>query len=93
MQCLPANLPEHIELDLSTLELDQIIHLSDLKLPTGVEMTETITEENNPTLVTAHLPKVKEESVEETEEVTTDGGESGGAESNEVENKEENSKS
>ncbi|MEC8882008.1 MAG: 50S ribosomal protein L25/general stress protein Ctc [Pseudomonadota bacterium] len=93
IHCLPTNLPEHIELDLSTLELDQIIHLSELKLPTGVEMTETITEEHNPTLVTAHLPKIAEEPVEETEETTE--GESGSSdtESNEIENREESSES
>ena len=93
VQCLPANLPEHIELDLSALELDQIIHLSELKLPSGVEMTETITEEHNPTLVTAHLPKVVEEPVEEPQEATEDASETSDADSNELENKEEGSKS
>jgi large subunit ribosomal protein L25 len=37
VQCLPASLPEFIEVDLSKLEAGQTIHLSDLPLPAGVE--------------------------------------------------------
>ena len=36
--CLPANLPEFIEVDLSTLAIGHSIHVSDLKLPKGVEV-------------------------------------------------------
>jgi large subunit ribosomal protein L25 len=35
--CLPADLPEYIEVDLSELQLGHSIHLSELKLPNGVE--------------------------------------------------------
>jgi large subunit ribosomal protein L25 len=38
IRCLPANLPEYIEVDLSQLHIDETIHLSDLKLPKGVEL-------------------------------------------------------
>ena len=65
--CLPSDLPEHIALDLIDLDIDQIIHLSDLQIPEGVEPTEAISESHNPTLVTAHMPKIIEEP-EETEE-------------------------
>jgi large subunit ribosomal protein L25 len=34
--CLPANLPEFIEVDLADMELGQILHISNLKLPKGV---------------------------------------------------------
>ena len=37
VQCLPASLPEFIEVDLSKLEAGQTIHLSDLVVPAGVE--------------------------------------------------------
>ena len=40
VSCLPKNLPESIEIDLSDLQIGQIIHLSDLKLPAGVEIPE-----------------------------------------------------
>lgn len=36
VSCLPANLPEFIEVDLSEMEVGQILHISDLKLPKGV---------------------------------------------------------
>lgn len=38
--CLPKNLPEFIEVDMSKVELNQVIHMSDLKLPSGVELVE-----------------------------------------------------
>ncbi len=36
--CLPKDLPEFITVDLSEMHSDQIFHLSDLKLPAGVEI-------------------------------------------------------
>ena len=36
--CLPADLPEFIEVDLASLALGHSIHVSDLKLPQGVEV-------------------------------------------------------
>ena len=38
--CLPAQLPEFIEVDLATTEKDQTVHLSDLILPEGVKLVE-----------------------------------------------------
>ncbi|MCK0509468.1 50S ribosomal protein L25/general stress protein Ctc [Aromatoleum anaerobium] len=38
VECLPANLPEFIEVDLQTLEAGQSIHVSQIKLPEGVEV-------------------------------------------------------
>ena len=40
VSCLPKDLPEFIEIDLSKLEVGTVIHLSDLKLPKGVEIPE-----------------------------------------------------
>lgn len=40
VSCLGKDLPEFIEVDISGLELDQVLHLSDLKLPKGVELVE-----------------------------------------------------
>ncbi|RBW50530.1 50S ribosomal protein L25/general stress protein Ctc [Marinobacter sp. F3R11] len=36
--CLPQNLPEYIEIDMAEVEMDQIVHMSDLKLPKGVRI-------------------------------------------------------
>ncbi|MCX7041989.1 MAG: 50S ribosomal protein L25/general stress protein Ctc [Gammaproteobacteria bacterium] len=40
VSCLPKDLPEFIEVDLSALALGDIIHLSQLKLPEGVSLPE-----------------------------------------------------
>lgn len=68
----PANLPEFIEVDLANLAMDQTIHLSEVKLPKGVEaaLLSHGDESQDPAVVNAHKPKV---AVEETEaEVTAD---------------------
>lgn len=38
--CLPKDLPEYIEVDMSALELGDSVHLSDLKLPVDIELVE-----------------------------------------------------
>ena len=40
ISCLPKDLPEYIEVDLTELKVGDIVHLSDLKLPSGVEIPE-----------------------------------------------------
>ncbi len=40
ISCLPKDLPEYIEVDLIEINLGDIVHMSDLKLPTGVEIPE-----------------------------------------------------
>lgn len=40
ISCLPRNLPEYLELDLSNLSVGDTIHLSQVKLPEGVEVPE-----------------------------------------------------
>jgi large subunit ribosomal protein L25 len=37
IMCLPKDLPEYIEVDMSDVELGQIVHISNIKLPKGVE--------------------------------------------------------
>ncbi len=39
ISCMPADLPEYIEVDISALELDASIHLTELVLPEGVTLT------------------------------------------------------
>jgi large subunit ribosomal protein L25 len=38
ISCLPKDLPEFIELDLSELNVGDTVHISDIKLPAGVEV-------------------------------------------------------
>ena len=40
VSCLPADLPEFIEVDLADVEVGVTLHLSDLKVPAGVTITE-----------------------------------------------------
>ena len=40
VSCLPKDLPEFVEIDLGNLAVGGIVHLSDLKLPAGVELPE-----------------------------------------------------
>jgi large subunit ribosomal protein L25 len=38
VSCLPKDLPEAVQCDLSTIEMGEIAHLSDINLPEGVEI-------------------------------------------------------
>lgn len=64
IQCLPDDLPEYIEVDLSHLELGHSIHVAELALPKGVEPVAKL-KHDNPAVVTVQLPKaiVVEEEV------------------------------
>ncbi len=64
ISCLPAKLPQSIEVDLANLEMDHALHLTDVILPEGVALATEITEEHNPTVVSIHMPRVEEESEE-----------------------------
>lgn len=69
VQCLPKNLPEFIEVDLGNLELNDIIHLSDIKLPAGVELVELgHGDEHDQAVASIHMPRAAKEAAEEGEE-------------------------
>ncbi len=42
VSCLPKDLPEFVEVDVSGLEINQVVKLSGLKLPDGVELVELL---------------------------------------------------
>ena len=70
--CLPKDLPEYLEIDVSELELDEMLSLSDIKLPKGVEITALVQgPENDQGIVSIHVIKaapIEEEEVAEGEE-------------------------
>ncbi|MDR9436714.1 MAG: 50S ribosomal protein L25/general stress protein Ctc [Thiohalophilus sp.] len=80
VSCLPKNLPEYIELDLAELDIDQTVHMSELKLPEGVELVELMHgEEHDQPVVAIHMPRAAKEDTEEEEggeEAEAAGGES-----------------
>jgi len=58
--CLPRNLPEYLELDVSELELNQLLHLSDITLPEGVELT-ALSHDQDPAVIAINPPRQEEE--------------------------------
>lgn len=78
ISCLPKDLPEHIDLDLGELGLGDVLHLSDLKLPAGVEIPELkLGKEYDHTVVSAQA--VREEVEEAPAEVAAEGAAAEGA--------------
>jgi large subunit ribosomal protein L25 len=55
VQCLPKDLPEFVEVDLSAVESGASVHLSQIKLPAGVELAQH--GEGDPVVATALLVK------------------------------------
>ena len=56
--CLPGDLPEYIEVDMADVEMDQIIHLSDIKLPKGAQLIAlTHGEDHDLPVAAIHAPK------------------------------------
>ncbi len=79
--CLPRDLPEYLELDISALELDGMMYLSDIVLPEGVEIPELAHEvEQTQPIVSIHI--IKEVVLEDEEEAVE--GEAGEGEAREV---------
>jgi large subunit ribosomal protein L25 len=64
--CLPKDLPEFIDVDLSTIEPGKSVHVSEIKLPAGVT---AVTHGKDPVIATAIVPKVQAEAEEATAEV------------------------
>jgi large subunit ribosomal protein L25 len=56
--CLPKDLPEFIEVDLSALGLNESIHLSQLKIPSGVALVDLAREDA--AVVAIHSPRAEE---------------------------------
>lgn len=65
IECLPKDLPEFLEIDLSELTVGTILHLSDLKLPEGVSIPELkLGKEHDLALVIAKHGKEEEADAE-----------------------------
>ena len=74
VRCLPSNLPESVEIDVSGFNIDDTISLSELKLPKDVELMAFAhggdKEEHDAVVVKLHIPRivVEEEPVVEVVE-------------------------
>ena len=82
ISCLPKDLPQYIEVDLGELAMGESIHLSEVTVPEGVELT-SLTDENDPAITSISKPKVvvEEEIVAEASEEGEEGEEVEGSES------------
>jgi large subunit ribosomal protein L25 len=70
VSCLPKDLPEYLEVDLGSLDLEDVVHLSEIPLPKGVELVElSHGEGHDQSVITIHLPRgaKEEEEAEEAE--------------------------
>ena len=72
VMALPKNLPEYLELDVAELKLGESLHLSDIKLPEGVEIVALTHGEDHDTGVAA-VTKTRETSEDDVE--AEEGGE------------------
>lgn len=74
ISCLPANLPEFIEVDLMGVELGQTLHLSDIKLPEGVSLVELQKgEDHDQAVVTVKAAKGGSDDAENGEDAAAEG--------------------
>ncbi|WP_347332088.1 50S ribosomal protein L25/general stress protein Ctc [Marinimicrobium locisalis] len=74
--CLPADLPEYIEVDVADLELGSSLHISDLKLPKGVESVElSHGEDHDQPVVSINKPRGMASGEAEGESGDAEGGE------------------
>jgi large subunit ribosomal protein L25 len=55
IRCLPADLPEFIQVDLSNISIGHSIHVRDVAMPKGVELA--LGGNENPTVASAQIPK------------------------------------
>lgn len=67
VSCLPRDLPEYIEVDVSALELNDVYHLSQLTLPPGVSSV-ALAHDHDPAIVGISLPRREEEEEAEAAE-------------------------
>jgi large subunit ribosomal protein L25 len=78
VQCLPKDLPEFIEVDVSELALGSTLHISDIKLPKGVESV-ALSHGSEHDLPVAAVNKVKSGGSEADEDGDTEGDSDGEA--------------
>ncbi len=64
VECLPADIPQSIDLDVTSVELGQVLHVSDLSISEKIK----VLHRPNEAIVSVYLEKIKEEETEEEAE-------------------------
>jgi len=65
VRCLPAKLPEYIVCDVSKMEIDAVLHISNLQIPEGVEVILLSHGQDSP-VASLHVKRVEAEVEEDT---------------------------
>lgn len=72
VECLPVNVPEFLEVDVSSLEIGDSLHLEDVPFPEGVQPAD---KEMTATIVAVHAPRIEEVVAVAPEEVAPEAAE------------------
>ncbi|MGH6630576.1 MAG: 50S ribosomal protein L25/general stress protein Ctc [Nevskiales bacterium] len=76
IECLPKDLPEFIEVDVSAMKVDEVVHLSQIKIPEGVKVM-GLAQGDDPVAISLHIPRavVEEEPTPAAEAAPVEGAE------------------
>jgi len=69
VKCLPGEIPESIKVDMTQVQLDQVVHISDLTVGENIEILDHLSE----AVVSVHEVKVKAEATTEAAEGAEEG--------------------
>lgn len=72
ISCLPADLPEYIEVDMAGLDIGDSVHLTDIVLPEGVSsviLMQNADHEHDQPIASIHIPRGEKEVITEDVEV------------------------
>src|SRR5699024_11981123 len=75
--CLPQNIPEALELDIAELDLGEMLHLSDIPLPEGVQISVLMygDEDADQAVVSVNEPQAEEPEEDAVAEDSEDAAE------------------
>jgi large subunit ribosomal protein L25 len=81
VQCLPGNIPEYIEVDMTAVTLGDTVHLSDVPLPEGVvSVALSYGEDHDEAIASVVAPRsVKEQEADESVDIEAGAGEQSAA--------------
>ena len=67
ISCLPADLPEYIDVDLANVNVGEAVHLSDIVLPEGVEIyaLQHGGDSSSSAVASVNVPKISSDDIEE----------------------------
>lgn len=92
--CLPKDIPEHLEVDVTDLELNHSLHLSEVTLPSGVELVSGTDKESDTAIIKCYMPAeevIEDEAPEELDapEATNVKSDEDSSDANKDENKDD----